>query len=68
MRLVLAGNHVLEERFASPKLESFSQRISARCYLEAFQRSETETYIQTRISACGGRGAELSRGSVPDGA
>ena len=41
VRMVLAGSHVLEERFASPKLESFSQRISARCYLEAFQRSET---------------------------
>ena len=59
VRMVLAGGHVLEERFASPKLESFSQRISARCYLEAFQRSETQAYIQTRISACGGRGAEI---------
>ncbi len=59
VRLVLAGSHVLEERFASPKLESFSQRISARCYLEAFQRGETEAYIQTRISACRGRGMEV---------
>ncbi len=59
VRLVLAGSHVLEERFASPKLESFSQRISARCYLEAFQRSETQAYIQSRISACGGRGTEV---------
>ena len=59
VRLVLAGSHALEERFASPKLESFSQRISARCYLEAFQRSETQAYIQTRISACGGRGNEI---------
>ncbi|MGA2257422.1 MAG: hypothetical protein ABSG53_22415, partial [Thermoguttaceae bacterium] len=59
VRLVLAGSHVLEERFASPKLESFSQRISARCYLEAFQRSETQAYIQSRISACRGRGDEI---------
>ncbi len=59
VRMVLAGSHVLEERFASPKLESFSQRISARCYLEAFGRSETEAYIQSRILACGGRGAEI---------
>src|SRR5208282_5139454 len=58
-RMVLAGSHVLEERFASPKLESFSQRISARCYLEAFQRNETEAYIQSRISKCGGRAAEI---------
>jgi type II secretory pathway predicted ATPase ExeA len=55
VRLVLAGSHLLEERFASPKLESFSQRIIARCYLEAFQRDETQAYIQNRILACGGR-------------
>jgi type II secretory pathway predicted ATPase ExeA len=55
VRLVLAGSHILEERFASPKLESFSQRISTRCYLEAFQREETQNYIQVRMAACGGR-------------
>ncbi len=59
VRLVLAGNHVLEERFASPKLESFSQRIAARCYLEAFQSEETQAYIWARILVCGGRGEEL---------
>ena len=59
VRLVLAGNHVLEERFASPKLESFSQRIAARCYLEAFQSEETQAYIWARILVCGGRGGEL---------
>jgi len=59
VRLVLAGSHMLEERFASPKLESFSQRIAARCYLEAFQRNETQAYIQSRISACHGPGDEI---------
>ena len=59
VRMVLAGSHVLEERFASPKLESFSQRISVRCYLEAFQRSETQAYIQSRLSAGGGQGSEI---------
>ena len=59
VRLVLAGNHVLEERFASPKLESFGQRISARCYLEAFQRDETQAYIWARIMVSGGRGNEI---------
>ncbi len=59
VRMVLSGSHLLEERFASPKLESFSQRISARCYLEAFQRSETQAYIQGRLSASGGRGSEI---------
>jgi len=59
VRLVLAGSHVLEERFASPRMESFSQRIAARCYLEAFPRSETQAYIQGRISACHGRADEI---------
>ena len=59
VRTVLAGGHVLEERFASPKLESFTQRISARCYLEAFSRSETQAYVQARITACGGRGGKV---------
>jgi type II secretory pathway predicted ATPase ExeA len=59
VRLVLAGAPALEERFASPKLDSFSQRLTARCYLEAFNRTETENYIQTQISAAGGCGEEM---------
>jgi type II secretory pathway predicted ATPase ExeA len=54
VRLALAGDRTLEERFASPRLESFSQRITARCYLEAFNRCETQDYIQGRIRAAGG--------------
>lgn len=53
VRLVLAGNSELEERFASPRLESFSQRIVARCYLEAFNRGETEQYIHHQLAAAG---------------
>ena len=59
MRLVLAGAAVLEERFASPKLDSFSQRLSARCYLEAFNRTETQDYIQWQIDSAGGLGSEV---------
>jgi hypothetical protein len=54
VRLVLAGSAALEERFASPKLESFSQRITARCYLESFDRDETLAYVQAQITAVGG--------------
>ena len=59
VRLVLAGGPVLEERFASPKLDSFSQRLSARCYLEALNRTETKDYIQSQINAAGGRGDRI---------
>ncbi len=58
VRLVLAGGPALEERFASPRLDCFSQRLSARCYLEALNRTETEAYIQSQISAAGGCGDE----------
>jgi type II secretory pathway predicted ATPase ExeA len=56
VRLVLAGGAVLEERFASPKLDSFSQRLSARCYLENLNRTETQEYIQWQIDSAGGLG------------
>jgi type II secretory pathway predicted ATPase ExeA len=57
VRLVLAGGAVLEERFASPKLDSFSQRLSARCYLEVFNRTETQEYIEWQIDSAGGSGS-----------
>jgi hypothetical protein len=60
-RLVLAGSALLEERFASPKLESFSQRIAARCYLESFNREETQAYIHAQIAMAGREGHEVIR-------
>ena len=54
VRLVMAGGAKLEEKFASPKLESFSQRIAARCYLERFSRDETIHYVLSRLTASGG--------------
>ncbi len=59
VRLVLVGGTTLEERFASPKLESFSQRLAARCYLEAFNRRETEDYIHTQLKRVQGDAAAL---------
>jgi len=58
-RLVLAGGGLLEERFANPKLESFSQRIVARCYLESFNRDETQGYVHTQIGNAGREGEEV---------
>lgn len=54
VRVVLAGGPLLEERFASPKLSSFSQRLSARCYLEPFDSAETAAYVKSQIAAVGG--------------
>ena len=53
VNMVLAGNSALEEQFAEPKLELFSQRVSARCYLSAFGREETFQYVRAQVAAVG---------------
>ncbi|HEY2411223.1 MAG TPA: AAA family ATPase [Pirellulaceae bacterium] len=53
VRIVLAGNMALEERLTSPKLESFHQRIAARCYLQPLGRDETIYYVQEQIRRSG---------------
>ncbi|MBN1911476.1 MAG: AAA family ATPase [Pirellulales bacterium] len=59
VRVVLAGGPALEERFASPKLESFTQRLVVRCYLEPLGRAETQAYLQAQIDLAGGDGTVL---------
>jgi type II secretory pathway predicted ATPase ExeA len=54
VRLALAGSAELEERLASPKLESLQQRIAARCYLQPFNREETSLLICQQIQRAGG--------------
>ena len=51
VRLVLAGSSALEECFAHPELESFSQRLSARCYLGPFGREETAQFVRAQVAA-----------------
>jgi len=53
VNLVLAGSANLEEQFADPKLDLFSQRVSARCYLSAFGREETFQYVRAQLAATG---------------
>ena len=54
VRLILAGSAQLEERLASPKLESLQQRIAARCYLQSLSREETAQFIRQQIQRSGG--------------
>jgi type II secretory pathway predicted ATPase ExeA len=53
VRVVLAGLPPLEERLASPELNSLSQRLTARCYLAPFARAETTQYVQAQVAVCG---------------
>ena len=54
VRLVLAGSPALEERFASPRLEAFSQRIASRSYLAPFDYAQTRQYVIAQLAAVGG--------------
>lgn len=54
VRLVMAASPILDERFASPRLESFNQRIAARCYLQSMNCHETAEYIRAQVGAAGG--------------
>jgi type II secretory pathway predicted ATPase ExeA len=53
VRLVLAGLPPLEECFAGPEMDSFSQRLAARCYLTPFTRDETIQFVRAQFAACG---------------
>jgi type II secretory pathway predicted ATPase ExeA len=51
IRLVMAGLPALEEKFATPELQSFSQRLASRCYLAPMTRAETEQYVRAQLAA-----------------
>jgi len=59
VRVVLAGSPVLEERFASPKLTSFSQRLAVRCYLESLDAGETAAYVRAQLASVGGNPTQV---------
>lgn len=56
VRLVLAGGASLEEHFTHPKLDSFNQRVAARCYLETFDQAETADFLRFELAVAGGHG------------
>lgn len=68
VRLVLTGSCALEEKLAHPRLDSFNQRIVARCYLESLTRSETAEYIRTLADKAGGSGKKLFGNEACDAA
>lgn len=51
VRTLLAGNHELEDRLNQPQMESLNQRIATRCYLHAFNQTETTQYIQATLAS-----------------
>ncbi len=63
VRLVLAADGYLEERLASPRLESLNQRLAARCYLQSIDRSEVGPYLAHQILRAG---SSLEQLFLPD--
>lgn len=63
-RLVLLGGMRLEDTFASPELESFNQRLAARCYLTPMNRSDIQRFVQHQIQVAG---LDASQFITPDG-
>jgi type II secretory pathway predicted ATPase ExeA len=59
VRLVLAGNPLLEEKLADPALETLSQRIATRCYLEPFDYDESQQYVLAQMSTHGGDAGQV---------
>ena len=59
VRTVLAGTHQLEELLTLPALNSFSQRVAARCYLQPMTRDESIQYIEHHLLRTGRRTNEI---------
>lgn len=53
VRVVLFGNTSLEEKLAFPQMNSFSQRITIRCFLETMNRDETTAFLNQELKAAG---------------
>jgi type II secretory pathway predicted ATPase ExeA len=53
VHLVLAGSVRLEEMLAAPRMESLTQRVAVRAYLEALDHAETVAYLRTQTRAAG---------------
>jgi len=56
IQIVLIGQSELRDLLARPSLRQLAQRVTARYHLEALSRTETEEYVQHRLSVAGGRG------------
>lgn len=53
VQTVLLGGPALEDALADPHLESFVQRIAARCYLHPLNLEETAFYIRESLKPIG---------------
>ena len=58
-QLVLTGTQRLEEVLATPRQESFNQKISTRSYLTSLSQAEAAEYIRAHLRRAGGGNREF---------
>ncbi len=65
LRIILIGQPELASMLASPELKQVEQRITARYYLRALQRSEIGAYVSHRLAVAGRRKVIFPPGVLP---
>lgn len=64
LQIILIGQPELKQLLNSKKLRQLNQRITARYHLEALSLTETQTYIQHRLSVCGGNPTLFNKAAI----
>jgi len=64
LQIILVGQPELKQLLNSKKLRQLNQRITARYHLEALSSAETQTYIQHRLSVCGGNPTLFNKAAI----
>jgi general secretion pathway protein A len=55
LQIILIGQPELRDKLARPELRQLSQRIVARCHLEALSKKDVFLYVNHRLGVAGGR-------------
>ncbi len=66
LQIILIGQPELRDKLARPQLRQLSQRIVARCHLNALSRGEVVNYVNHRLAVAGGRRMRGPDGSLPE--
>lgn len=59
IEIILAGQPLLADKLALPRLAQLRQRVAVMATLKPLSPTETEAYIQHRLCVCGYRGPSL---------
>ena len=59
VRLVMVGSTAMEELLVDSKFNAFTQRVTARCYLDALRRDETTSFLREQCARAGGDAKKL---------